>query len=385
MLERALDGVEERLFTRRVALGALESSSLRPATVAVHHDRDVSRYARKIDPVSHRRARYRPVREGAFATIRRRAPNRRAARALDGDRESDGRSGRTRRLLPGFDALGARGVPVQVSSDADDGRALARTAIEAGSGIIACGGDGTVAALAGVAAETDGVLAVVPSGAGNDFARHIGLDDHEPLDALELLATGRVATVDLGERTSADGTTAWCTTVANTGFDAEANRWANGVRLLTGTPLYVAAVLRTAVTYRPQPIVVRVDGIEWRGRAWLVAVGNTRCYASGMVITPGAAIDDGLLDVCVIGDVPFAKFLLRFPRSSAARTCTSTAWRCSGVDASSSRLTGAPRRSSSGRAAIASARCPVRWRWCRQPFGCSCRRARRQTGVITRP
>jgi diacylglycerol kinase (ATP) len=200
-----------------------------------------------------------------------------------------------------------------VSADAGEGRALARTAIEAGHGVIACGGDGTVAGLAGVAAETGGALAVVPSGAGNDFARHIGLDDHQPLDALELLTTGRIATVDLARATSADGTTAWCTTVANTGFDAEANRWANGVRLLTGSALYVAAVLRTTVTYRPQPIVVCVDGVEWRGRAWLVAVGNTRCYASGMTITPGAEIDDGLLDVCVIGDVPLAKFLLRFP------------------------------------------------------------------------
>jgi diacylglycerol kinase (ATP) len=222
--------------------------------------------------------------------------------------------GRTRRLLSRLrDVLSTRGVPVHVSAGAAEGRALARAAIGAGRGVIACGGDGTVAGLAGVAAETGGALALMPSGAGNDLARHIGLDDHQPLDALELLTTGRIATVDLARATSADGTMAWCTTVANTGFDAEANRWANGVRLLTGSPLYVAAVLRTTMTYRPQPVVVRVDGVEWRGRAWLVAVGNTRCYASGMTITPGAEIDDGLLDVCVIGDVPIAKFVLRFP------------------------------------------------------------------------
>lgn len=206
------------------------------------------------------------------------------------------------------------GVLVHVPASADEGRALARDAIEAGSGVIACGGDGTVAELAGVAAETGGALAVVPSGAGNDFARHIGLDDHQPLAALELLTTGRIATVDLMRATSGDGATAWCTTVANTGFDAEANRWANGIRVLTGTPLYVAAVLRTTVTYRPQPVVVRVDDVEWRGRAWLVAIGNTRCYAGGMAITPGAEIDDGLVDVCVIGEVPLTKFLLRFPQ-----------------------------------------------------------------------
>jgi diacylglycerol kinase (ATP) len=223
--------------------------------------------------------------------------------------------GRTRRLLPGLrDALRARDVPVHVPTSAEDGWTLARAAIEAGSGVIACGGDGTVAGLAGVAAETGGQLAVVPSGAGNDFARHIRLDDHEPLAALELLTTGRMASVDLIRAKSADGTKAWCTTVANTGFDAEANRWANGVNALTGTPLYVAAVLRTTITYRPQPVVVRVDDDEWRGRAWLVAVGNTRCYAGGMAIAPGAEIDDGLIDVCIIGDVPLAKFLVRFPQ-----------------------------------------------------------------------
>jgi diacylglycerol kinase (ATP) len=110
-----------------------------------------------------------------------------------------------------------------------------------------------------------------------------------------------------------DGATAWCTTVANTGFDADANRWANGVRVLTGTPLYIAAVLRTVAVYRPQPMVVRVDDQEWRGRAWLVAVGNTRWYGGGMMITPGAEIDDGLIDVCVIGPAPVTRFVTRFP------------------------------------------------------------------------
>lgn len=101
--------------------------------------------------------------------------------------------------------------------------------------------------------------------------------------------------------------------MANTGFDADANRWANGVRGLTGTPLYVAAVLRTVAVYRPQPIVVHVDDDEWRGDAWLVAVGNTRCYGGGMMITPGAEIDDGLVDVCIIGPAPVTRFVWRFP------------------------------------------------------------------------
>jgi diacylglycerol kinase (ATP) len=199
-----------------------------------------------------------------------------------------------------------------VSHDANDGRAVARAASARGQGVIACGGDGTIAGLAGVVSETGGVLALVPTGAGNDLARQVGIGHRLPLAALDLLTNGRVATVDLA-RVVADGATAWCTTVANTGFDAEANRWANGVTVVTGTPLYVAAVLRTTARYHPEPISIRVDELTWSGKAWLVAVGNTRSYGGGMMITPAAEIDDGLLDVCVITDVPRARFLTRFP------------------------------------------------------------------------
>jgi YegS/Rv2252/BmrU family lipid kinase len=222
--------------------------------------------------------------------------------------------GRTRRLLARLRAgLAEHEVAVHVSTDADDGIAAARAAFARGEGVVACGGDGTIAAIAGTAADCGGTIAVVPTGAGNDFARHLGIDRRRPLDALDLLASGTTTSVDLLRVTAADGTSVWSTTVANTGFDAEANRWANGVRALTGTPLYVAAMLRTVATYRPQPIVVRVDEHEWRGRAWLVAAGNTRGYAGGMMITPGAEIDDGLVDVCIIGATSVAKLVARFP------------------------------------------------------------------------
>ena len=228
--------------------------------------------------------------------------------------------GRTRRLLPELrTAFGARDIEVRVSTDAATWTGIACEAFARGEGVVACGGDGTVASLAGAAAETRGTLAVVPTGAGNDFARHLGIYGSSPLTAIDLVEKGRVATVDLAKATDADGTSRWCTTVANTGFDADANRWANGVRHFTGTPLYVLATLRTFAVYRPQAIVVRVDDEEWRGAIWLVAAGNTRCYAGGMMITPGAEIDDGLLDVCIIGPASLRKFASNFPSVFSGR------------------------------------------------------------------
>jgi diacylglycerol kinase (ATP) len=223
--------------------------------------------------------------------------------------------GRTRKLLPRLaPILAARGVELHVAMHVDDGRRVASDAFARGHGVIACGGDGTVTALARIAADAGAPLAIVPTGAGNDLARHLGLDRRRPLDALALLDEGRIGRIDLGRAEAAGGTVASFTTVANAGFDAEANRWANDVKWAGGTSLYVLAMLRTLAVYRPQPFRVRVDDASWEGDGWLVAIGNSRYYAGGMMITPGAEIDDGLLDVCILGASPTTELLWRFPR-----------------------------------------------------------------------
>jgi diacylglycerol kinase (ATP) len=233
--------------------------------------------------------------------------------------------GRTRKLLPRLTAALAAtdlDVDISVSDDLDDAIRLAREAFDDGRGVAACGGDGTVNALAGVAADHGGVLGIVPTGAGNDFARHLGLERRRWLDAVALLETGKVGTVDLGraeltgegDDSVGGATMRWFTSVANAGFDSEANRWANGVQWASGTTLYVLAALRTLATYRPHRFRLTVDGDVHDIEAWLIAIGNTRGYAGGMLVTPGAELDDGQLDVCVVGPVSRFGFLRSFPR-----------------------------------------------------------------------
>jgi len=170
-----------------------------------------------------------------------------------------------------------------------------------------------VSQLATLVADAGGVLAIVPTGSGNDFARHLGVPRDDIGAAVAVVERGATTAVDLGRATTADGTDTWFTTVANVGFDAEANRWANTVTWTSGNALYVLAVLRTLRTYRPTRLRITVDGHARVMSAWLVAVANTRTYASGMMIAPDAAVDDGLLDVCVVGDVSRPEFLRTFP------------------------------------------------------------------------
>jgi len=224
--------------------------------------------------------------------------------------------GRARaRLAHVLDALATADLDLELvlSADAADLVALARRAFGRGRAVVACGGDGTVCALAGVAADDGGVLGIVPLGSGNDFARQLEIPRGDLDAAIEVLRTGRVVPTDLGRAHTADGVTTWFTTVANTGFDAVANAWANEITWTSGTPLYVLATLRTLAAYSPTPVRVTVDDTTIETEAWLVAVGNTRTYASGMMITPAADVHDGLLDVCVVGPVSRTDFLRTFP------------------------------------------------------------------------
>ena len=218
--------------------------------------------------------------------------------------------GRTQKLLPRLEqTASAAGVDLHVSPEPGAPTKLARAAADDGHDLVACGGDGLVTEVAGVAADTGRRLAIVPTGAGNDFARVLGYDPKRPLTAFAALEHGRDHVVDLGRVNGR-----WYTCVTASGFDAEANRWANTVRRLSGTTLYVAAVLRTLAVYKPHNFRLTVDGETIETRAWLVAVGNGPAYAGGMHITPNAQLDDGLLDVTIVGAMSRAKFLRNFPK-----------------------------------------------------------------------
>ncbi|HVM39169.1 MAG TPA: diacylglycerol kinase family protein [Acidimicrobiia bacterium] len=225
--------------------------------------------------------------------------------------------GRMARLLPRIeDAIAAADLDAEIRLSRHPGEppALAHEAVDAGRVVVACGGDGMVGMLAGAVADRaaagdEAVLGIIPAGSGNDFARTVGLPHDDPLAAVGLLDRSDVTRVDLGRIGDR-----WFACVASAGFDSEANRWANTVTRLHGTPLYVAAVLRTLATYRPRPVRIVVDGTEHHRRAWLVAVGNGRSYGGGMQVTPAADVRDGRLEVTVVSDVSRFEFLRTFPR-----------------------------------------------------------------------
>jgi diacylglycerol kinase family enzyme len=84
-----------------------------------------------------------------------------------------------------------RGIRVRMLEPGQDMRLAALTAVEDGAESLAvAGGDGSVAAVAGVAVERDLPLVIVPVGTLNHFARDLGLDLTRPLRALDAVYAG---------------------------------------------------------------------------------------------------------------------------------------------------------------------------------------------------
>jgi diacylglycerol kinase (ATP) len=77
---------------------------------------------------------------------------------------------------------------------------------------------------------------------------------------------------------------------------------------------YNLATLAELRVFEPLHYTLVLDGVEHRLDAMLVAVGNGSSFGGGLRITEGAVLDDGLLDVVVIGPMTKRKLVRSYPR-----------------------------------------------------------------------
>jgi diacylglycerol kinase (ATP) len=183
--------------------------------------------------------------------------------------------------------------------------------------LVVVGGDGMVNLGVNLLAATGIPLGIVPSGTGNDMSRGLSIpvgNTEAAIDAL-LDALGRPPRViDAGRVTHADGSTSWYACVLSAGFDAIVNERANLMRWPRGRQRYNLALLRELAMLKPIRYRLELDGIASETDAVLVAVGNNTSLGGGMLVTPDAALDDGLLDILVVQPLSRTAFLRIFPR-----------------------------------------------------------------------
>lgn len=189
---------------------------------------------------------------------------------------------------------------------------------------VAVGGDGTVhdvlngiAEYVNTAADvslSDFTLSVLPVGSGNDWVKSVGISK-DIKDAVAAIASGntgrqdvvKVSVLDASDMEGDPLSVSYMSNVGGIGIDARVCEIVNkqkeqGKR---GKKLYVSALMYCIRHRVPIRAKVICDGKEiFSGKYFSMAFGIGKYSGGGMRQTPEAVLDDGLLDVTVIPDIP---------------------------------------------------------------------------------
>lgn len=188
--------------------------------------------------------------------------------------------------------------------------------------VVAVGGDGTVNEVINGMMQADKdspsfpSLAVLPVGRGNDFSFGMGLpQDIET--ACKLLEDGNTREIDIGlvkggdypdGRYFGNGVGIGFDTVV--GFEA-----AKLPSFISGIPAYLIAALKTIFLFFNAPeIKLDIDGTVLEQPCLLVSLMNGRRMGGSFMFAPTSESDDGILNLCIAGQVSRLQVLGLFPK-----------------------------------------------------------------------
>src|SRR6266516_89755 len=193
-------------------------------------------------------------------------------------------------------------IEVRVTWEKGDARRLVAEAGEVDL-LIAAGGDGTlnevIHGLMDLSTAARPVLGMMPLGTANDFATGCGIP-RDPEQALVLCMEGTEVPIDVGKANEH-----WFLNAASIGFGAEITATTPPeLKNLLGPAAdgVMGAILAMTVHhYRGR---VTLPDREITGSGPVAIVGNGRQAGGGIQVTPRACVDDGLLDVLAVREIP---------------------------------------------------------------------------------
>jgi YegS/Rv2252/BmrU family lipid kinase len=186
--------------------------------------------------------------------------------------------------------------------------------------LVAVGGDGTVNEVANGILHSTGAtktaLGIISTGTGSDFIRSVGIP-RDYATACSTLTSSKRLSIDVGVvEYQSQGQTLqrFFVNAAGAGFDAAVVKETERLpKFFGGTIPYVAGLLRTLLTYKNKPVVVRVGDEVENYRVLNVAVANGGYLGGGMHIAPEADLCDSLLDLAIVGDMGKFELLKALP------------------------------------------------------------------------
>ena len=187
---------------------------------------------------------------------------------------------------------------IQLVETRSDGATTAEIAAltDDAAAVLACGGDGTVNAVAAALVGGDVPLAILPAGTTNIIAQGLGIPS-DPLAICQLLR-GEALTVAIDVAQVGDR---YILHMGGAGYDAHVMAMTSrNFKRGFGLSAYILFGARGLLD---QPIVdftIRIDNRIIRERGWMALVANGGNIGfRGVQVGPNISSTDGLLDLCV--------------------------------------------------------------------------------------
>ena len=169
--------------------------------------------------------------------------------------------------------------------------------------VYACGGDGTLNECVCGAAEKPNVSVThYPCGTGNDFIKAFG-EERQRFFTLEELIDGETRDIDVirvGDRYSVN--------ICSVGIDARIGCNVHKYSKIGGAGGYVISTAVEVLKGVSTPLRATVDDFVDAGQKTLICVCNGTSYGGFFKPVPEARVDDGKLDVLVVGKVSRLNF-----------------------------------------------------------------------------
>ena len=222
------------------------------------------------------------------------------------------------------DRLGA--FQVFFTAGPGDATRLTREAVSQGAETIVCvGGDGTLNEVVNGLMGEDGpirpgvTVGFIPRSTGCDLIKTVSID--RKLDrAMDIIRDGHTRILDLGRIHYQDHRNnpsyRYFHNIASFGLGGEVDERVNKTtKALGGFLSFIGATLVSLLKYDKKRIHLKVDdAFDGEINVWNIAVANGQYHGGGMLVAPGAQVDDGLFQVTVIGDLTLPEVFLNLPK-----------------------------------------------------------------------
>lgn len=158
------------------------------------------------------------------------------------------------------------------------------------------------------------VLAHLPVGSANDFARSAGLTG-QLVQLAKLIEDQRIRNIDAGKLTfdySGNPMEKYFINIADVGFGAEVVRRVNRGKEWWNPGLnYSKAIVQSFLSFKKRPLKLKTQEIEWEGKILMLVMANGSYFGNGLCIAPGAELQNGKFSVVIAGNIGLGDYFLQ--------------------------------------------------------------------------